>query len=324
MAIANRLIRNTTVLYKRESSQNTDSTPGGSDGVLVLTGVDFMPDFQAIDREVARPFLGASPKLVGPQLTKLSGLRYELAGSGTAGTAPKWADLLLSLGFAEAALTSPARVEYTPVSTNFKTGTAYVYADGVLYKSVGNLGTGTLDLTVGTTPKVMAEMTGLHESHATGTISPPGMGSWQIPVVVKPISTVDIKLGCTYSAGAISGGTQYASRGVVVNIGNDVQHILLCSDEFMTIPSREMSAQITMSLTAAEEVALLNLCQAATETSIGFEVGSVAGNILKLFAPRGILRNPRPVNQQGVRLMQFDVDLCPSNNGSDELRIVVM
>lgn len=324
MPIANRLIRNTTVLFKRETTQNVDSSPVGNDGVLVLTGVDFMPEFSPVDREVARPFLGASPKLVGSRLAKLSGLRHELQGIGVAGTAPKWADLLLALGFAEAVLASPARVEYTPVSTGFKTGTAYVYADGVLYKSVGMLGTGTLDFTVGQTPKALLEMTGLHVQQATGSIAAPAMTNWQVPVVVNPTSVVDVKLGGTYAAGTISGGTIYPSRGVTINLGNDVQHIQLCSDEYISIPDRQMSAQVTLSLTAAQEVSFVDSCRDGTETTLAFEVGTVSGLIVKAFMPRAILRNPRPVNQQGVRLMQFDVDVCPSSAGNDELRLVLM
>jgi hypothetical protein len=321
--MAGRLIRNTIAQFKREVTPNTDSVPAGADSILVLTGADFEPDFAMIDRELARPFLGASSQLVGRKLGKLS-CRYELAGSGTAGTAPVWADLFLALGFAEAVLASPARVEYTPVSDLFKTGTCYVYAAGVLYKMVGCLGNASLDFTVGQTPKAIAEYTGLYVSEAAATTTIPGMGNWQKPVVVNKASVVDITMGATYAAGALSGGTVVPSRGITFDLGNDVQHTDLCSSDFMSITGRNIKATVSFDFTAAQEITYTQGVQTSTLQSMAFTVGLTSGNKMILYCPRGQLVNPRVENVNGVRLMKYDAILVPSNNGNDELQMVLL
>lgn len=49
---------------------------------------------------------------------------------------------------------------------------------------------------------------GVSAATATGTCTP-----WQKPLVVTDPNTGDVLLGCTYSAGALSGGTSYPNRG---------------------------------------------------------------------------------------------------------------
>lgn len=111
-----RYIRNTVILAKVEVTAGTDAVPtGGADAVLV-SDVSITPlDATNIDRSLIRAFFGASDQLVGTSFVRCS-FTVELAGSGTAATAPQWGDLLLGCAFAEALLATPNRVEYTPTS----------------------------------------------------------------------------------------------------------------------------------------------------------------------------------------------------------------
>lgn len=322
MTVVQRSIRNSTVLFKQETTQNTDAAPTAAEAVMVLTGWDYQPDFRPVDRELAKPYMGNSPRLAGTKLGNLKG-RHELAGSGTAGTAPKWDSLMQALGFAAAVLTTPARVEYTPISTGFKAGTSWVYGDGSLYKNVGMMGTATLDFSVGQTPKADLDLTGLYTGVSAATLgSVPAFTGWQAPVVVTPIAATDITLGGTYSAGAVSGGTIYPSRGLQITLANDVQFIELASDQFMTIADRKPTAKITLNLTAAQEVALVQGCENPVPTTLAFTAGNAAGNIFMIFAPAAVLMNPKTENVQGLRMTTFDVDLCPGG-GNDDIRFIL-
>lgn len=316
-----RLIRDCTVLFKVESTQNTDSSPATGDAVLVLTGVDFEPAFNQVDREISRPYLGASEQLIGSKLGKLS-LRHEISGFGTAGSAPAWNDTLIACGFAQALLTTPTRVEYTPVSTGFQTATAYVYAAGVLYKLVGCMGNATLDFTVGQTPKLIGEFTGLYQDPSAATIAAPTFGVYKTPGVVTASQVVDVTIGATYSAGAISGGFVYPSRGISVNLGNSVQHMELASSEYMVITERDSVATFTLDLTATQELSFMSGIASGDVNSIAFTINGTAGKKFILFMPSGQIQQPKVVNINGARMLEFTAKLVPSSAGNDEVRLV--
>jgi hypothetical protein len=77
----------------------------------------------------------------------------ELAGSGTAGTAPAYGSILKACGFSETIVASTS-VTYAPVSSSFSSVTIYYNVDGVRHKLTGCRGTFTLNGTVGDIPYI--------------------------------------------------------------------------------------------------------------------------------------------------------------------------
>lgn len=316
-----RYARNTTILAKVETTVGTDAAPTGSaDAVLVFDFQATPLDATNIDRDLVRSYFGASEQLVGTASVKLS-FGVELAGSGTAGTAPQWGDLLLGCAFAEAVLASPARVEYTPISTNLKTLTIYYYDDGVLHKLLGAMGNVQIMAKVGDRPKLMFEFIGvdggISAATASGTYT-----AWRTPVAMTKANVVDVTLGSTYSAGAITGGTVYPSTGLELDMGNQAVFVPTLSYESVDVTNRQASGKVQFDLTAAQEVSFMGTVKANTTQSAALTIGATAGNKHILFAPAAQLFNPRKEEVQGRRMIGYDLRLVPGSAGNDELRIV--
>jgi hypothetical protein len=318
-----RYIRNTLILLKNETTAGTDAVPTGVANALLVTEMSITPlDAKNIDRNLVRGYFGASEQLVGPASVKVS-LTVELAGSGTAGTAPAWGAAVLSCAAAEAVLATPARVEYTPVSTDLKTSTIYYYDDGVLHKLVGVMGNAQLMAKVGDKPMLKFDFVGLDAgisvATASGTYTP-----WKTPVAMTKANVVDITLGATYAAGAITGGLVYPSTGLELNFGNVVNFTPMLSSETVDITDRQSSGSVELDLTAAQEVALMAVVKANTTQSLALTIGLTAGNKIIVFEPAVQLFNPKKVDLDGKRLIGYDLRVVPtpSGSGNDEWRIV--
>lgn len=317
-----RYIRNTLILAKIETPAGTDAAPTGAANALLVSDMSITPlDAKNIDRALVRGFFGGSEQLVGTASVKAS-FTIELAGSGTAATAPALGQLLQAAAIAEASLTSPARVEYSPVSTGLKTVTIYYYDDGVLHKLLGAMGTCTISAKVGERPTLKFEFTGLDggvsAASASGTFT-----AWQKPVAITKANVVDITLGATYSLGALSGGTVYPSTGLEINLGNTVAYTPLLSSEQVDITQRETTGSLELDLTAAQEVAFMSSVKSNTTQSLAFTIGTTSGNKIIIFAPNVQMVSPKKVDQNGRRLIGFDLRLLPTTSGSgnDELRL---
>jgi len=318
-----RLIKNTLVTAKVQTTPGADAAPTGAANAVLMSEGSITPlDAQAIDRSLIRGYFGGSEQLVGPASVKLT-YAVELAGSGVAGTAPAWGQLLQGCAVAEGMLTTPARVEYTPVSTSLKMLTQYYYDDGALHKLLDSMGNCTLSAKVGERPMLRFEWTGLDGGiaatpNATGVFTP-----WKKPVAMTKANVIDITLGGTYAAGALSGGTVYNSTGLELNFGNVVNFSAMLSTETVDISDRQSTATLELELTATQEVAMMASVKANETQALGFTIGTAAGNKVLVFAPAAQLTNPRKSELNGKRLIGFDVRLVPVN-GNDEWRIVVL
>lgn len=315
-----RYIRNTVILAKVEATAGTDAVPtGGADAVLV-SDVSITPlEATNIDRALIRAYFGASEQLVGTAFVRCS-FTVELAGSGTAGTAPQWGDLLLGCAFAEAVLATPNRVEYTPVSTSLKTLSIYYYDDGVLHKLLSCMGNVKLSAKVGDRPKLTFDFMGVDGGITAVALPSTTLTAWKTPVAMVKANVVDVTLGASYATGALTGGTAYPSTGIEVDLGNSVQFNANLTAERIDVTDRSATGTLQLDLTAANEVTFMGTVKANTTQSLGFTIGTATGYKIIVHAPAVQLINPRKEELNGSRLIGYDVRLVPSA-GNDEIRL---
>jgi hypothetical protein len=315
-----RYIKNTLITAKLETTPGTDAAPTGAANAIQVSDVSITPlDAQNIDRSIIRGFFGGSEQLVGVASVKAS-FTVELAGSGTAATAPAWGALLQACASAEGLLTTPARVEYSPTSTGLKTVTIYYYDDGVLHKLLGAMGNCKLSARVGDRPKMMFDVIGL--DGGISAASDVGVfTAWKKPVAMTKANVVDITLGASYATGALTGGQGYSSTGIDIDFGNSLQFTPLLSAETVDITDRESTGSTELDLSAAQEVALMAAVKANTTQGLGMTIGTATGNKIMLFAPAVQLLAPKKVEKNGRRLVGYDLRFMPVN-GNDEWRIV--
>ena len=313
-----RYIRNTAILAKLEVTEGTDSVPTGSANALLVSELSINPlNAQNVDRALIRPYFGGSEQLVGTSFVEVS-FTVELAGSGTAATAPAWGVLLRGCGFAETVSTFVAYTPDTP--SNQRSLTIYYYDDGVLHKLVGAKGTFTLAGGVGERPALQFSFTGRDGGISAATNPATTLTAWRAPLVITDANSGDLTFGGTYAAGAVTGGTVYTSRGLSINAGNQVQFTPMLGAEFVDITAREVTGQIQLDLTPAQEVTFMGTVKANTLASLSLQHGSVAGAIVGLHMAGAQLINPTKAELNGRRLIGYDVRSVPVA-GNDDLVI---
>lgn len=316
-----RFIRNTAILAKKETTYGTDAVPTGGSNAMLISNVSINPlNATNIDRDIIRGHFGASEQLVGDAYVEVS-FDVELAGSGTAGTAPAWGPLLEACAFA---LTDEeAYVEYLPVTNSQASASIYYYDDGVVHKVLGARGNATIKLGQGAKPVITYSFLGLDGGISADALPAQTLTAFQKPLVVTNQNSGDITLGATYSAGAISGGTTYPSQGIEINAGQVVNHTPLLGAESIDVSNRSTTASLRLELTAAQEVTIMGEVKSNALRALSFQHGATAGNIILVHAPAVQFINPSKQEFNGRRLIGFDATFLPTAAGNDELRVVV-
>jgi hypothetical protein len=321
-----RFVRNTAILAKIETTYNTDPTPTGSANALLVSNLSTNPlNANNVDRDLVRPYFGASEQLLGTYNVEM-GFDIELTGSGVAGTAPLWGPLIRACSFAEV-LTATTRVDYTPITSNQESVTIYWYDDGVLQVATGCRGTMTLAMKSGERPVMSFKFTGL--VGAMSAVANPSitLTGWKTPQIPTDANTMDLTYGGAVSptgAPAITGGTSYPSTGLDLDIGNTVTHTPLIGGETVDVTDRQASGKVQLDLTAAQEVSFLSTVKLATLGALSMLHGTVAGQKVLVHVASAQLFNPSKAELNGRRMIGYDLRAVPTPGGSgnDELRIV--
>lgn len=119
------LNRKRTLLAKIESTPGTDSTPTGGSNAILIKNMTLTPmETTLVSRDLVRPYLGNFSQLPAANYAKIA-FECELAGSGTAATAPAYDPLLRACGMSVTQLAAPV------------TGTAQAGAAGTITLAAG-------------------------------------------------------------------------------------------------------------------------------------------------------------------------------------------
>jgi hypothetical protein len=317
-----RLIKKTVILAKVETTSGTDAVPTGAANAIQAMDMQITPlDAKNIDTNIINPWFGNSPSLVGTASVKCS-FSVLLGGSGTPATAPAWGALLLACAHAETTgLTAPNRVEYLPATDTLKTATIYWYDDGLLHKLLGCFGNVKLSAKSGEAPKLTFDFVGIDAGVSATPNATAVLTGWKVPLAITKANVTDIQLGCTYAAGALTGGTAYNSTGLTLDWGNKVDFVPMLTTEQVVLSDRAVSGSMSIELSAAQEVTQMASVKANTLTGLGFVMGTTAGNKIMLHMPSVQLINPKKEELNGLRLIGFDLRVLPVA-GNDEIRII--
>lgn len=315
-----RYTRNSTILAKIETVYGTDSTPTGAANAILVSDLSITPIANNVPRDLILAYLGASEELVGTRYLQI-GCTVELQGSGTAGTEPAWDPLLRACGFASSVEATPDRVEWVPITTSMESVTIYYYADGVLREALGCRGNVSFDLAVGSRPTMTFSFVGIDNDISAASPTGVDYSSFVAPLVVTDDNVANFLLGCTEADGSLSSGTAFTSRGMTIDMGNNAVFVPTLNGESADITQRAATGQMTLDLTAAQEVTMVGEIQANTTTSVGMELGSVAGKVIVVYAPAVQRINPTYEDVDGRSMVAMDLRFIPSS-GNDEILIV--
>jgi len=204
------LLRKRLILIETESSYGVDPTPTGTDAVLVRDLNITPQQSDVVNRDLIRPYLGASEQLLANTRVECT-FSVELAGSGTAGTAPQYGKALRACGLNEV-VSAGASVAYSPTSSSFKSVTIHYNIDGVRHKVTGARGTFTLNANVGEIPSIDFTFTGIYNAPDDSALPSVTYANQATPLIFKNGNTD------TFSLLSYSGCLQSVS----MDIGNSV------------------------------------------------------------------------------------------------------
>ena len=300
------------ILAKAESSYGVSPTPTGTDALLV-SNLDVKPlELELKDRELIFGYYGNSEKLVGQRMVGIS-FDVELAGSGTAGTAPRWGAVMNACGFSENVVASTS-VTYALVSTGQTSVAIDFYADGTRHLALGCRGTWSLEATAGEIPKIKFELMGIYQA-ATATSNPTPTYALQAdPVVFNSTNTTPV---------AVHG---YAAclEAFSLSLGNETpfRQLAGCTQR-VAITDRAPEGEVTIEAPALGTKDYFTAASAQTLGELSFTHGGTAGNIVTFTAPTCNLGSPAYGESDGVLMLKLPFMPVPTSAGNDEFTLVL-
>ncbi len=306
------LSRKRTILAKTEVTYGTDPTPTGAANAILVRNLNITPlNAELVSRDLIRPYLGASEQLLASSYVTVE-FEVEMAGSGTAGTAPAYGPLLLACGMA-ATVSAGVSVTYAPVSSAFGSATLYYNVDGVLHKVTGARGTVELQIQVGQIPVFRFSFTGLYNA-PTDTAAPAvTYTAFQTPLAANSDNTSAFSLH-SYTA---------ALQSLTLNVNNSIQYRTLIGAEDVLMTDRQSSGTAVFEAPTIAQKDYYTLALGNTLGNLGITHGTTAGNRVEITSARTKVNNPSYQDLNGIHMLQVPFNLVPSTAGNDEFSIIV-
>jgi hypothetical protein len=306
------LTRKRLLLAKIEGTYGTDPTPAGTDAVLV-SNLEIQPlQLELKDRELILGYLGNNEMVVGQRLVGVS-FDVEIAGSGTAGTAPKWSALIQACGFSET-IVATTSVTYAPVSTGFKGVTLYYFADGVRHKVTGCRGTWSMSLETGEIPKISFEFTGIFNAPTDETQPALTFSNQADPVVVNSANTTPLQ----------AHGYAACLSSFTLSLANETpfRQLAGCTQQIM-ITDRKPEGEVVIEAPTIAQKNYFNEASTQATGQFSWKHGQSAGNIVTFTAPTCNLGSPEYEDSDGIIMLKLPFMPQPTAAGNDEFTIAL-
>lgn len=304
------LSRKRLILAKAETTYGTDSSPAGTDAVLVRN-LDITPlSGDLVSRDLIRPYLGNYDQLIARTSVAIN-FEVELAGSGTAGTAPRYGAILKACGMSETTVASTS-VTYAPVSASFSSVTIYFNVDGVLHKLTGCRGTCSMNCAVGEIPTIRFEMTGVYNA-PSDTAQPAVTYSAQAtPLVFRQGNT------SAFSFFSYSGVLQ----SVEFNLANSIVYReLVGGTKEALITDRKPAGTVLIEAPTITTKDFFTAALGSTTGNLTFLHGTTAGNRVTFTASQVDVLNPTYQDQDSVMMLSVPYVATPTTAGNDEFSL---
>lgn len=295
------LWRRKVLLAKLETTYGTDAGPVGTDAILA-TEVRMSPmQGQDLDREIDTPH-GGPTGTIPVDLHHTISFKVEMAGSGTAGTEPRWGRLLRACGCAET-VTGGASVVYNRINDNFESVTLHLNIGGTLYAMVGARGTAAFDVSASGIPYIEFEFTALYVAPADVAIPVPDFSGIPDPLAASdantPVFTID--------------GTSLVMRSFKLSLANRIEAQFLIGEEEIVLDGHENSVEARVRAVPLAEFNPFEAAGTQAKLAIEIEHGRTAGSIVNIAAPRAQMQRPEGLEDgQGRKEWPLRLQPLPS------------
>lgn len=263
--------RSKALLIKAEAQYGVDPTPSGAVNWIEARNISFNPmDTDKVDRNIVLDTLGSSGGIIVSQWAKLS-FDVALAPSGTLGTAPKWASLVMATGFAET-VSAGVSVTYNLISSGYSSLTAYMYIDGVLHKLLGMRGNLKVKQNAKGLPMMTVSYDAVYVTPVDGAAPAATKTGWAVEEAVNSKNTSPITIAAA----------NLAYSDFEWDVGNKTSRLDLPGPQYeITINDRTPTGSVKV---LAPSLAVFNpfaIVESSATVPISITHGSVAGKKIR-------------------------------------------
>jgi hypothetical protein len=305
------LSRKRLILAKTESTYGTDPTPTGASNAILVRNLEITPlQAETVSRDLIRPYLGVSDQLLAQTRVEVS-FEVELAGSGTAGTAPAYGPVLKACGLSETVVATTS-VTYAPVSSSFSSVTIHFHNDGIRHKVTGCRGTWSLSAEVGAIPFITFTMTGIYNAPTDETLPAPTYANQAAPLIFKNGNTSNFSI-FSYSGCLQSLNFDLANETVY-------RELVGCTKEVL-ITNRGPNGTVVIEAPSIATKDFFTIANGSSTGSISFQHGATAGNIVTFTTAQSDIGSPTYSDQDGIQMLNLPYLAIPTSAGNDELTL---
>ena len=306
------LARKSYILAKAENVYGTSAAPTNSDAILVRS-LELTPlAGDVVSRELLRGYLGNSESLIAQTYVELN-FEVELAGSGTAGTPPRYGNLLQSCGMALTTVASTSNT-YAPVSSSFSSSTIVYNTDGLNHVLTGCRGSFSIKAEVGQIPTISMSMVGVYNAPTDTSPVSASYTAQATPLVFRQGNTSAFSI-FSYSGLLQSFEFDIANETVYRQlVGSSAGEVL--------ITDRKPSGSCMIEAPTLASKDFFGIALGTATGGLSFTHGIAAGNRVVFNSPQTDITTPAYGEQDGVRMLNLPYVSVPTTAGNDEVSLL--
>lgn len=294
-------------LAKIEDIYNTDAVPTGAANFIQLSDITFTPMAgEEEQRNLLQPHLGHQGVYLTGDYGQLQ-FSVEMAGSGTAGTAPAWAPLVRTCGFAET-IVAATSAAYSPVDEATDALSMYIVPDGVRHIFLGSRGDFSMSFVPKRIPRFTFTMKGLLGPITDQPNPAVTKTMWKKALVVSKVNTTLSLHGWNAIAESLN-----------IAVGNQVTPEHLIGDESIQISDRAGTGTCVVRAQSLATKDWFAIAKSEALGALALTHGAVAGNIIKLSADGIQIGRPQPGQTNNID--NYSLPLYVTSLGANELTI---
>lgn len=304
--------RKQVLLAKIETTYGTDPTLTGALNAILAKNISISPmDGSDVSRDLVTPTFGNQPSIPAELHVSIN-FDTELAGSGTAGTAPAWGPLLRACGCAEV-IVATTSVTYTPITDNIESVYMKFWVGGTLHAIKGARGSAKLTVNAQGIPMVSWSFMGLWVAPSEVAAVTPTLTAFKKPLIANKVNTP------TFTVNAIP----LVMRSFTFDLNNQVEPRMLIGSESVLITDHREQIEFTCEAVPVTTLDPYGLANAQTTVALSLVHGTTAGNIVTLSTPAAEFKRPTGYQQnQGVAEWPLSMLALP-NAGNDQFSLAL-
>lgn len=285
------------VLAKTETTYGTDAVPTGTTNAVLLKRGTINPlNGEMVPREIIRAGYGTMAGwFVGRHVTM--NIAVDLAGSGTAGTAPSYGPLLRACGLAET-VSAGVKVDYTPVHSGFESVSKYFNLEGTRHIAAGARGNAKFRFQKRRPPEIEMDLIGMWKSDTSVALPALTTTAWKDPLPSTPANTPTF----TVDGQAVLGSS------LEIDLGMECAYRDLLNSEEIIV--KERKPKLTMLI---EELPLATknffAMKGGAPVALAYVHGVGAGKIVDIALPLIQVTEVARQEEEGVSMLNISADI---------------